>query len=478
MQVNSEILDRLPPQDLDAERRLLYALFVQPARIDDVADLLGPDDFYSEANRIIYKALVALHLRHRNVDAGMLARHLRSEGNLETIGGMVYLADILSVAHASVDTAAHHAREVHSCARRREVIHTATEMLRSGWDMQASVDDVLEGAEASLGRLRTSAACESVVDAPTAAMQFVDHVDAVQARRDQGGLMTGLWKFDEVFGGLFPGEYAIIAADSSAGKTSLGCQIAEHNAAKGRLVYFASLEMETIELTQRMVCAIAEVNSRAIRTGKLHADDVKKLADGASEFSRRAIRIDPRTDLKVSDIRRAARRLLKDGLAMVMVDYIGLIEPDDYKVSREQQVARVSRGLKNLAKELKVPVIALCQLNREKASNERPSLRNLRESGAIGNDAHMVLFLHKPPDGIVDTEYKNEPQMDGSVKRKKTVVERDWPAELILAKNRNGETGTIRLDWEAQYTRFSCWDKAENMANYEDGFAQFNGEEF
>ena len=223
--------------------------------------------------------------------------------------------------------------------------------------------------------------------------------------------------------------------------------------------------MEAVELTQRLVCAIAQVNSRSIRTQRLTAEDRSKLVDGANEFSRRAIRIDPRTDLKVADIRRAARRLLRGGLSLVMVDYLGLVEPDDYRASREQQVARISRGLKNLAKELNVPVLALCQLNREKQSTERPQLRNLRESGAIGNDAHMVLFLHKPPDGIVDIEYQEG---------RKVPVQRDWPAELILAKNCNGETGVVRLDWIAEFTRFECWDREENMPNFEPAFSEGN----
>ncbi len=471
-----ECLDLKPPEDHAAEQRVLYAMIIDPRRrIDELADILTAEDFRDPRYQLIFKALLKMHETNRAIGADTLLAFIKEHRQENNTGGAVEIAEIMFVAYSDLSRAIDNARTVADCARRRRVIVAAVAMFRDARDMGTPTDTTLEAAETALGAIRTGPASESLVDAPTAAMAFLDHVDAVMERGEQCGMMTGLLKFDEKYGGLFPGEYAILAADSSAGKTSLGAQIANHNAGRGRLVYVASLEMETVELTQRLVCEIASVNSRLIRTRRLTPEDRTKLSDGAAEFATRTIRIDPRTDLKVSDIRRAARRLLRDNLALVMVDYIGLVEPDDLKTNREQQVARISRGLKNLAKELKVPVIVLCQLNREKESNERPQLKNLRESGAIGNDAHMVLFLHKPQNGIVDVDYVQETQPDGSTKRKKVTLEREWPAELIVAKNRNGETGTVRLNWTPAFTRFECWDCAENMDNYEPAFN--NGEQ-
>lgn len=466
-----EILDRQPPCDTEAEQRVLYAMLIDSKRkIDELSELLTKDDFYNPRHGLIFAALTKMHHLGKKIGADTLLTFIKEHRQEKNTGGSAAIAEIMFVAYADLSRAADNARVVRDCSRRRTAIHSAENMLRSAHDIGTSIEETLELAETSLGAIRLGTATEALVDAPSAAIQFLDHVDAVMNRGEHCGMLTGLEKFDLTYGGLFPGEYAILAADSSAGKTSLGAQIANHNAARGRLVYIASLEMETIELTQRLVCEIASVNSRLIRTRKLTQDDNVALFNAASDFSRRAIKIDPRIDLKVSDIRRAARRLLKDGLSLVMVDYIGLIEPDDLRAPREQQVARISRALKNLAKELNVPVIALCQLNRAKESNERPQLKNLRESGAIGNDAHMVLFLHKPPDGIIDVDYEVVTLPDGSKKRKKSVMVQPWPAELIVAKNRNGETGIVRLDWIPAYTRFKCWDCAENMPGYEPAF--------
>ncbi len=202
---------------------------------------------------------------------------------------------------------------------------------------------------------------------------------------------------------------------------------------------------------------MAGVNSRAVRTGTMTPDERKKLSDAGERFATtRAIRIDDRPRMTVADIRRAARRCLRNGLALVVIDYLQLIQPEDCRVPREQQVARISRGLKNLSKELKVPIIAMMQLNRQYEERERPEIRHLRESAAVGHDAHVILLLHRPPDGVVD----DEGLTNGGRANKKYIV-RPWPAELIIAKNRGGEIGRLLLDWNPSETRFSCWGERE-----------------
>ena len=374
--MNPEILDREPPHDDDAEKRALYAMIVDPRRrIDEIADILTPDDFYDGRNAVLFSALVTMHAEGRNIKVETLKPWLQARRQWEDAGAAPWFAEIMFVQYVDLSCAAENAKVVRDCSRRRTMIRTGEEMLRAAWDTGAPVEESLERAESALGTIELSAAAEHLIDGPTAAMQFLDRVEAIDERGEHLGITTGLWKFDDFFGGFHPGEYCILAADSSAGKTSLGAQIADWNASKGKLVYVASLEMDAVEMTQRLVCAISNVNSRKIRTRTMTPDDRARLVDGAQAFARHSIRIDPRTDLKVSDIRRAARRLLREGLALVMVDYIGLVEPDDYRASREQQVARISRGLKNLAKELNVPVMALCQLNRTHETTERPQLR-------------------------------------------------------------------------------------------------------
>ncbi len=458
----SEILDRTPPHSLDAEKGVIGSMILDPRVIDQVATIVQADHFYADANQRLFRHLVSMYQARRPIDIELLRNALRAAGEYDAIGGAAYITEASqSVPYAH--NAPYYAAIVAEQAKRRAVINAATEALRDAWNPTCTINDTLDALESALAKIRTGEISEALIDAPTAGQAVLDHADEIAERKNKGGgIFTGLDKFDIDVGGFFPGEYVIVAAQSGAGKTALAGQIADHNASRGRLVYYASLEMDARELAQREVCGLANVNSRSIRTASLSADDRSRLIDGANQFSQRALRIDDRPYLKVADIRRAARRLVKEKLALVIVDYLGLIEPDDPKVIREQQVARISRALKNLAKELDVPVITLCQLNRENMPDERPALRHLRESGAIGQDADKVMFIHRPDQGIVDRDEQNP----------KSKVKRPWPAELILAKDRTGQTGAYRLEWNPAKTQFACWDCAENMPNYEPAFEQ------
>ena len=266
--------------------------------------------------------------------------------------------------------AVHYAEIVKEKAARRAIIEAGTELLRSAWDEQTEVPEIINQAEASLQGIRTGTFEEAGVNAQAAALKFIDRVEAIQRRKQHLGLPTGFKTFDAVVGGLFPGEFCILAARPSVGKTALAVQIAGYNAARGRLVYFVSLEMDDVELVQRDILALSSVNSRSIRTGTITGEEATKLIEGANKFSQRTIEIDSRPELKVYDIRRKARQLAKRGLALIVVDYIGLITADDPRALREQQVAAVSRQLKALAKELNVPLLCLSQLNRLVADDE------------------------------------------------------------------------------------------------------------
>lgn len=459
--MNKEILDRLPPCSVEDERRLLCSVILSPRCLDQVAEIIRPEDFYLDANQRIYKALLALAAASKPVgDPSIVADALKRSGEFEAIGGSAYLYEI-GMSAATAAHAVHYAEIVKEKAARRAMIQAGTDLIRGAYNDGTEVPESVNQAETALQSIRTGEFNDGVVDAPTAALKFIDRIDAIRERSQHLGIPTGFQTFDSVAGGLFPGEFCVLAARPSVGKTALAAQIAGHNAARGRLVYFVSLEMDDVELVQRDICALAGVNSRSIRTGNISEGESQALLAGCERFRQRTIRIDSRPELKVYDIRRKARQLVKEGLSLIVVDYIGLITPSDYRAPREQQVARISRELKSLAKELNVPVLCLSQLNRAIAEDERPSLANLRESGAIEQDAHMVMFIHRPEAGIWLEDCDE-------TTRKKTRPRAEWDAELILAKNRNGEKTTVQLAWHPERTMFADFVPS----NYEPAFDQ------
>jgi replicative DNA helicase len=259
-------------------------------------------------------------------------------------------------------------------------------------------------------------------------------IDAIQRHGHAGGVPTGLIDFDRDHGGLFPGELIILAARPGCGKSSLALQIAKHNGERGRLVYFASLEMSKEELSLRMACGDAGVSNRLVRNGTLEREASHKLAEALAEQGNMNIDIHDEAGLSVAAIRREIRRRKKRGLTLAVIDYLQLITPDDSRVVREQQVATITRDLKNTARKYAIPILCLCQLNRQVDEYEIPKLSHLRESGAIEQDSDVVMFLSRHRQN--DSEPHN--------------------ATWTVAKNRNGETGSLRMEWDGPRTRFSC----------------------
>ena len=261
---------------------------------------------------------------------------------------------------------------------------------------------------------------------------------------------TGLQAFDLHYGGLFRGELIILAARTAVGKTSLAAQIATYNALAGRLVYFASCEMSASELVLRAACGQAGVSLQAIRSGRATDAEHGRVEEALSELSAAALMIDDRPELSVASIRRETRRLARKGLALITVDYLQLLMPADRKLQRYEQIGQMTAGLKALARELDVPVLVLGQLSRAAEVADEPRLCHLRESGSIEQDADVVLLLHRPEDAL---------EADGD----------RWDADLIIAKNRNGPSGRVKLDWDgtlmqfrvhqrAEYPEFATWD--------------------
>lgn len=438
-EVSAEILDRLPPQNLDAEKSVLGSLLLDSARCDDVAEVLRVDDFYADAHQKLFRHLMAMHDAGDRIDAVLLKERLIRQGDFEAIGGMAYLADVAqSVPYAA--NALHYAKIVAGKASHREMIHVATDLLRSAYGEEDAAE-VLNRTERALARIGQTNA-EGPVPFQEVVLEAIERIDEMMRTKRGLGLPTGMMDFDEFYGGLFPGELTILAAKPSVGKTALATQVAIYNASYGRRVYLASLEMSQLEITTRLLCSASGVSSQRVRGGNLAPEDVQQLAEASSTLGNAALYLDDRSGLGTADIRRTTRRLARDGLRLVVVDYLQLLKPANPKDSRNEQVGRMARNLKLLARELNIPVLCLCQLNRQAAVDRWPELHHLRDSGELEQDADVVTFLHKGPAIYPPGE-------------KQTGLDE---ARWIIAKNRMGETGTIKLHWSSTLVGFEAAD--------------------
>lgn len=448
-----EILDRLLPQDIGAERNVLGSIMLDPSVLDDIGSRLHPEHFYQDSHQKLYGHLLALRDESRAIDTTLLVAHLKQAGDLEAIGGTTYLAELLQgVAVAS--HAAHYATIIREKAALRDLIHTAAEILRDAYDPAASSAEVLASAEEKLTRIETGEYRGEPTPIATSVLEAMERIEQVVERTRQVGLLSGIEELDRSLGGLFPGELFILGARPEVGKTALACQIAEHVASRKNLVYFASLEMSDIELTTRMLCSTSGVNSMRIRTATIDQQGLAELVVPANELAQADMVIHSRPGLSVSDIRRACRRLVPKDLSLVVVDYLQRITPTDHRVSRNEEVGKMAEGLKTLARELNVPVLCLSQLNREADKAGKPTLGHLRESGDIEAEGDVVAFLLRPVQWYENDDPTGE------------------KAALDVLKNRNGAKATFRLRWDAPRTRFYPPDVTD-MANYESDFSEF-----
>jgi len=444
--IKPDLLDRVPPNDQDSERAVLGSFLIDPRRIDEVSAILKPADFYADANRRLYAHMVAMHDARERIDVFLLERRLSNAGDLEAIGGVPYLGE-LSVSVAAASNALFYARIVLRMSQLRTLIQSGLDIVRDAYDPAGDPATILAAAEKSLGAIATGEYQGEPVAAQESVRTALEEIDQLHQRGTGCGLLTGFEDFDRTIGGLFPGELAILAARPAQGKTSLAMQIGHHAATAGHTVYVASLEMRQTELAKKLLCSVGGVNSRKLRGATLDQGDISRLVGAGYQVSALPLWLHDRPGMSVYDIRRAARHIARKGLELVIVDYLQMVTPDNERVSREQQVAKIGRGLKQLAGELKVPVLCLCQLNRAAEDNEEPQLRNLRESGSLEQDADMVMFIGR---GVKWSE-DSAPVASHSY--------------LYLKKNRNGELGRFRLEWEAGVTWFKT-PRTCNAANF------------
>lgn len=458
MKVSSEILDRRPPCNLEAERGVLGSILLLPIVCDDVALILRAEDFYDDANQAIYAHLREMHDEGRRIDTTLLVERLRSKGDFERVGGAAYLAEILQ----SVPTAAnatHYAEIVKSKGTLRALIHSSTEILRDAYDETDDAQEMLARAEQKIFSILDTQGTGDLANIRDILQTAMVRIDA-RMKQDHaaGGVETGFRDFDTMTGGLHQSELVILAARPSMGKTALALNIAEHaSLSQGVGTLFVSLEMSSVELADRLLCSMAKVNGMRLRNGSISNEDRRRLVEKAAEMSQAPLFVDDTPSRTMTEIAAAARRLKRrNNLGLVVIDYLQLIEPDNSRDPRQEQVAKIARRLKGLARELKVPVMCLAQLNRqaEATRDNKPRMSHLRESGAIEQDADVVMFVHRE-------EYYCTNEED----RAKVAGE----AELIVSKQRNGPTGDVKLSWLKDFTRFT-----DSTARPYDEFEQFN----
>jgi len=444
----SEILDRQLPFDLDAEVGVLGSILLMPDVCDDVAMILRPDDFYDDANQRLFQQMQEMHDAGKKIDVTLLVDRLKTAGDFETVGGAAYLYKISQ----SVPNAAHaryYARIVREKATLRSLINAGTEILRGAYEAGNEPKELLSDAEQRIFSILDSRGSSTISDIREILHAAMDRIDArMKGEHMAGGVETGFTDLDKLTGGLHNTELIILAARPSMGKTALAMNIAEFVALElNQPVLFISLEMSAIELADRVLCSLAKVNGHRLRNGTISHADRQRLVEKAGELSRAPLFVDDSPSRTVSEIAAAARRIRRreGNLGLVVIDYLQLIEPDSagrgrQEPSRQEQVARMTRRLKGLAREADVPILCVAQLNRqaEDGKTPRPRLSHLRESGAIEQDADVVMFVHREEyfhHGDDKDQYAGE-------------------AEIIIAKQRNGPIGTVEVQWEKEFTRF------------------------
>jgi len=432
--------DRLPPQNQDAERSVLGSMLRANSVIGDIITILKKEDFYSDAHQKIFQTIVEHHsINGQAVDLVILAEQLRLRGWFEDAGGYAYLASLWDAAPTAAN-AEYYARIVRDKSLVRGLIEAGTSILTAAYNQNAPAEQLIEEAAGTIFEMASKGLGGSLTTLEEAITETYERIDkrSTGDGTSQAGLNTGFSDLTELTAGLHNGELIIIAARPSVGKTAFSLALTRNVLLTERVpVFYVSLEQSRVELAERMLCAHARVDSHRLRKGTLTADDMSRLVDAGNDLRSTQLYIDDSPQQGMLRIAANARRLkYQKDIRLIVIDYLQLIEPENRRDPRHEQVAQISRRLKFLARELNIPVIALAQVNRasEDRQDHRPRLSDLRESGSIEQDADTVLMLHRPD--------RYEPgQHEGII-------------EVIVAKQRNGPTGEVTLAYLKQYMAY------------------------
>lgn len=441
--------NQIPPQDIEAEQAVLGAIFLDADSIIDAMEIIEPQDFYRRSHQIIFQAMIQLNDRNESIDLITLKAEIEKSNSLEDIGGLTYLTE-LSQASPSAASIAHYAKIVDDKATLRNLIQTASRIVTKGFEQDEDVQSIVDQAEKSIlevSEKRNSNGFQSIADVLNRTIENIDQL--AQNNEEITGLPTGYAALDKMTAGLQKEELIILAARPAVGKTAFALNIAQNVGTKtDRSVAIFSLEMGAESLVNRMLCAEGSIEASHLRTGQLSEEEWRNLIVAMGSLSNASIYIDDTPGIKISEIRARCRKLAqeKGNLGLILIDYLQLIEGTG-RENRQQEVSEISRQLKKLAKELKVPVIALSQLSRgvEQRQDKRPVLSDIRESGSIEQDADIVAFLYR------DDYYQREgDEEDGGEEPQNNNV-----IEVIIEKNRSGARGTVELLFIKEYNKFS-----------------------
>jgi replicative DNA helicase len=443
------VFDRKPPYSYEAELSVLGGMLLDPDAVVRIIELIDDSMFYREGNRRLFRAMVRLWERGGVVDHITLSEELKNVGDFDAVGGTAFLAQLLDAVATSANIE-YHAGIVREKALLRRLVEAATSIIQETYENQGEVDDLLDTAEQKIFQVAQSHDRKGFVWIKEILWPTFEKIEALQANSSSvTGVPTGFADLDELTAGFQPGDLIIVAARPSMGKTAFTLNIAQHAAISAqKAVAFFSLEMSKEALVQRILCAEGRVDASRLRTGRLRDEEYAQLATAAGYLNTAPIYIDDTPAISVLEMRAKARRLKADrpDLELVVVDYLQLMRGSASRSeNRQQEVSEISRGLKALAKELNVPVVALSQLSRavESRPDKRPMMSDLRESGAIEQDADLITFLYRPEYYFGPTD-KDGNSLEGR-------------AELIVAKQRNGATGVVNLMFFKEFTRFESY---------------------
>ena len=438
-------LGKVPPQDIEAEQAVIGSMLTDQDAVIAAIEKLKPEDFYREDNKLIYSAILNIYNRAEPIDIITLKAELSSMGKLDAVGGLEYIVELPEKVPTTANVE-RYIKIVEDKAMLRRLIKTANEILSMGYDQTEDVENVMDSAEKKIFDVMQNKNQKGYTSIKDILVESFTKLEELYNQKQHiTGVPSGFSDLDKMTAGFHGSEFILIAARPAMGKSAFALNIGTYAATRANVpVAIFSLEMAKEQMGNRILCSEALVDSNHVRTGDLNDEELTKLAETSGMLSQAQIYIDDTPGISVMEIRARCRKLkMEKNIGLIIIDYLQLIQGSGKTSGREQEIAEISRSLKILAKELEVPVIALSQLSRavEAREDHRPMLSDLRESGSIEQDADIVMFLYRD-------DYYNEESKDKNI------------AEVIIAKQRAGSTGTVKLRWIGEYTKFA------NLAKY------------
>ena len=442
-------LGKIPPNDVESEQAVIGSMLTDKEAVSAAIEVLKPEDFYREDNRTIFEAILNLYGRSEPIDIITLKSELSSMGKFEAVGGLEYIAELPDKVPTTANVE-QYIKIVEEKSVLRNLIKTANEIITLGYDQTQEVDGIIDGAEKKIFEVMQKKNQKGYTPIKDILVETFTELEQLYNQKQRiTGIPTGFSDLDFRTSGLHNSDLILVAARPAMGKSAFALNIATNAAVRAKVpVAIFSLEMSKEQMTSRILCSEAMVDSNKVRTGKIDDEEWSKLAAASGELSEANIYIDDTPGISIMEIRAKCRKMkIEKNIGLVVIDYLQLVQGSGKRGgSREQEIAEISRSLKILAKEINVPVIALSQLSRapEQRPDHRPMLSDLRESGSIEQDADIVMFLYR------DDYYNKDTELKGI-------------AEIIIAKQRNGPIGTVKMAWIPEQTRFA--DLAKNMGS-------------